>query len=90
MEALAVSQYLQLLIRNDPSNVGRLVTLPEATQEELWQYEHLRQLCIDANALSVAIAEECECAEMSTGAEKVFLCAAHPEPKEVMSQSLLV
>lgn len=39
---LAVQQYIQQLIKRDPSNVELILTMPEAQDEGVWKYEHLR------------------------------------------------
>jgi hypothetical protein len=39
---LAVQQYIQQLIKKDPSNVELILTMPEAQDEGVWKYEHLR------------------------------------------------
>lgn len=48
---LAVQQYIQQLIKNDPSNIDLILTNPETHDEGVWKYEHLRLIC----ALAVAI-----------------------------------
>ena len=42
---LAVQQYIQQLIKRDPSNVELILTMPEAQDEGVWKYEHLRWVC---------------------------------------------
>lgn len=39
---LAVQQYIQQMIRRDPSNIELILTMPEAQDEGVWKYEHLR------------------------------------------------
>lgn len=39
---LAVQQYIQQLIKKDPSSVELILTMPEAQDEGVWKYEHLR------------------------------------------------
>lgn len=39
---LVVQQYIQQLIRKDPSNVEKLLTMPDGQDEGVWKYEHLR------------------------------------------------
>lgn len=40
---LVVQQYIQQLIRKDPSSVEFILTMPEASSDEgVWKYEHLR------------------------------------------------
>lgn len=42
---LAVQQYIQQLIKNDPSNIDLILTNPETHDEGVWKYEHLRLIC---------------------------------------------
>lgn len=39
---LAVQQYIQQLIRRDPSNIDAILTNPETHDESVWKYEHVR------------------------------------------------
>lgn len=39
---LAVQQYIQQLIKRDPSNIELILTMPESQDEGVWKYEHLR------------------------------------------------
>lgn len=39
---LAVQQYIQQLIKKDPSNIEAILTMPESQDEGVWKYEHLR------------------------------------------------
>jgi len=39
---LAVQQYIQQQIRRDPSNIDLILTPPDAQDEGVWKYEHLR------------------------------------------------
>lgn len=39
---LVVQQYIQQMIRNDPSNVEKLLNMPDGQDEGVWKYEHLR------------------------------------------------
>lgn len=39
---LAVQQYIQQLIKKDPSNIELILTMPEGQDEGVWKYEHLR------------------------------------------------
>ncbi|KAG0169796.1 MOB member 4, phocein [Apophysomyces sp. BC1034] len=75
-----VQEYLQQLIRSDKSNVTGLVDLPEGVDKEVWQYEHLRQVCLELSLLVVALESECtkeNCPEMKADGW-LYLCAAHP------------
>ncbi|KAI9277580.1 Mob1/phocein [Sporodiniella umbellata] len=75
-----VQEYLQQLIRADCSNVEHLVELPENVEKDIWQYEHLRQVCLELSLLVVALESECTrqiCPEMKADGW-LYLCAAHP------------
>ncbi|KAI8975727.1 Mob1/phocein [Mycotypha africana] len=75
-----VQEYLQQLIRMDCSDVKRIVELPENLDDNVWQYEHLRQICLQLNLLVVALESECtkaNCPEMKADGW-LYLCAAHP------------
>lgn len=39
---LAVQQFIQQTIRRDPSNLEAILKMPEAQDEGVWKYEHLR------------------------------------------------
>lgn len=39
---LAVQQYIQQVIRRDPSNIDMILKMPDAQDEGVWKYEHLR------------------------------------------------
>ncbi|KAJ8663639.1 hypothetical protein O0I10_000887 [Lichtheimia ornata] len=78
--SFAVQEYLQQLIRQDRNNVERLIELPESVDREVWQYEHLRQVCLELSLLVVALENECtkeNCPEMKADGW-LYLCAAHP------------
>ncbi|KAI9318352.1 mps one binder kinase activator-like 4, partial [Dichotomocladium elegans] len=78
--SFAVQEYLQQLIRFKRHDVQRLVDLPEAVDREVWQYEHLRQVCMELSLLVVALENECtkeNCPEMKADGW-LYLCAAHP------------
>lgn len=82
---LAVQQYIQQLIRKDPSQVDKLLKVPEQQDEDVWKYEQLRQFCLDLNLITVALQQECTpatCVQMTATEQWIFLCAAHKNPKE--------
>jgi len=82
---LNVQQYIQQVIRKDPSNVDAILTSPDNQDEGIWKYEHLRQFCMELNALAVKLQNECnpdQCAQMTATEQWIFLCAAHKNPKE--------
>jgi len=49
----AVQEYLQQLIRNDPSEINKIIRTPENVDETVWQYEHIRQFILELNLLVV-------------------------------------
>lgn len=58
---------------------------PSGQDEMAWKYEHLRQFCSELNGMAVRLQNECDpktCKRMAATADLVYLCAAHPEPKE--------
>lgn len=82
---LAVQQYIQQMIRRDPSNIDLILNMPEANDEGVWKYEHLRQFCMELNGLAVRLQDECHpetCTQMTATEQWIFLCAAHKTPKE--------
>uniref|UniRef100_A0A0K8TPQ0 Putative cell cycle-associated protein n=1 Tax=Tabanus bromius TaxID=304241 RepID=A0A0K8TPQ0_TABBR len=82
---LAVQQYIQQLIKRDPSNVELILTMPDAQDEGVWKYEHLRQFCMELNGLAVRLQTQCfpaTCSQMTATEQWIFLCAAHKTPKE--------
>ncbi|KAI9229247.1 MAG: Mob1/phocein [Piptocephalis tieghemiana] len=79
----ALQEYLQDLIRNDPTNVERHIELPDDQDPEVWQYEHLRAICQELHSLVVQLVPECTvqtCPEMKAG-DWIYLCAAHAHPQ---------
>ncbi|XP_063378018.1 MOB kinase activator-like 4 [Cydia fagiglandana] len=82
---LAVQQFIQQTIRRDPANLEAILKMPEAQDEGVWKYEHLRQFCMELNGLAVRLQNECKpetCTQMTATEQWIFLCAAHKTPKE--------
>lgn len=82
---VAVQQYIQQMIRRDPSKVEDILTPPAGQDEGPWKYEHLRQFCMELNRLAVRLQGECHpatCSQMTATEQWIFLCAAHKTPKE--------
>ncbi|KRT78877.1 hypothetical protein AMK59_7646 [Oryctes borbonicus] len=82
---LAVQQYIQQLIKRDPANIELILKMPDAQDEGVWKYEHLRQFCMELNGLAVRLQNECHpetCTQMTATEQWIFLCAAHKTPKE--------
>ena len=55
----AVQQYIQQLIRADPSDITTILNTPEGTDEVVWQYEHLRQFTLELNQLVIKFDPVC-------------------------------
>ena len=82
---VTVQQYIQQLIRKDYKNIDTILEAPYGQDEAAWKYEHLRQFCSELNLLAVRLLEECDpkvCKKMTATEEWIFLCAAHPQPKD--------
>ncbi|XP_065222770.1 MOB-like protein phocein [Planococcus citri] len=82
---LAVQQYIQQLIRNNPADIDTILNPPESQDEGVWKYEHLRQFCLELHGLAVRLQDECSpetCVQMTASEQWIFLCAAHKAPKE--------
>lgn len=82
---LAVQQYIQQLIRKDPSNVDEILRLPDGQDLGAWKIEHLRLFCMQLNKLAVKLQDCCRpetCNQMTATEQWIFLCAAHKQPNE--------
>ncbi len=55
--SLCVQQYIQQLIAADASNMGRLLKVPTNTEALVWQYEHIRYVCVSV----IAVESACIC-----------------------------
>ncbi|KAI8816401.1 Mob1/phocein [Fimicolochytrium jonesii] len=76
-------EYIQNLIRKDPADLKKIVEVPAGQDRDVWQYEHLRQICLQLNSLVVLLEPECtveSCPEMKAH-EWLYLCAGHPSPQ---------
>lgn len=82
---LAVQQYIQQLIHRDPSDVDKILKLPEGQDLGAWKIEHLRLFCMQLNRLATYLQECCHpetCNQMTATEQWIFLCAAHKQPNE--------
>ncbi|KAG9509200.1 MOB-like protein phocein, partial [Fragariocoptes setiger] len=82
---LSVQQYIQQLIRKDPSDVDAILKPPEGQDLGAWKMEHLRQFCMQLNGLAVKLQSVCHpdtCNQMTATEQWIFLCAAHRQPNE--------
>lgn len=81
---LCTQQFLQQQIRKNPHDIDAILTLPEGQDAAIWEYEHVRQLCMQLNDFLVVLMEECtptSCKQMIATDQWSFLCAAHKQPK---------
>jgi hypothetical protein len=81
----AVQEYLQELIRDDPSQIAKICEVPPGVDECVWQYEHIRQFILELNLLVVQLQGICTskvCPKMKATDEWLYLCASHKQPQE--------
>lgn len=82
---LATQQYIQQLIRKDPSDIDEILRLPEGQDLGAWKIEHLRLFCMQLNRLAAKLQDCCHpdiCNQMTATEQWIFLCAAHKQPNE--------
>ncbi|EGR32025.1 mps one binder kinase activator-like 3, putative [Ichthyophthirius multifiliis] len=82
---LAVQEYIQELIRNDPSDIEKICTPPSDIDINIWQYEHLRQFILELNLLVTQLKGVCTCQtcpKMKAADDWLYLCAAHKNAQE--------
>lgn len=82
---LAVQQYIQQVIRRDPSDIDEILKLPDGQDLGAWKIEHLRLFCMQLNSLASKLQECCHpetCTQMTATEQWIFLCAAHKQPNE--------
>lgn len=90
--SFAVQMFIQSSLRKDPDDLNDVVALPEDQDPAVWQYEHLRSVCMHLNYLVVLLAPECNsktCPEMRAS-EWQYLCAAHPSPQSCTAIDYIV
>ncbi|KAL1921009.1 uncharacterized protein VTP21DRAFT_11644 [Calcarisporiella thermophila] len=90
--AFSLQEYLQSLIRHERADVDSQVTLPDGQTAEVWQYEHLRQLCLELTQFIALLAPECTketCPEMRA-VEWLYLCSAHTTPQNCCAIDYMV
>ena len=91
--ALSVPQQIQNQIRQDHTNTAAIVALPKGYAARVWQYEHMRQVCLQLNGLIVALAETCTattCQEMTTRADLSYLNTAHHPPRPTSAMTYML
>ena len=78
-----IQEHLANLVRIRAS-VDEFLALPDSSaDQDLFQYEHLRLVCLELHHLVVALESVCTaetCPEMKAD-EWLYLCAAHPQPQ---------
>mmetsp|Transcript_10143 Transcript_10143/g.16396 ORF Transcript_10143/g.16396 Transcript_10143/m.16396 type:complete len:215 (+) Transcript_10143:2-646(+) len=82
----SVQEYIQALIRADPSNVEKICSCPDSVHPDEWLYEHLRQFMTELNVLIVQLSPNCDSTtfpKMTAGEACEFLSACDGEPKMV-------
>jgi len=83
--SLPLQQYLQQLIRTNPSDVKKLIEKPPNFEAMCWVYEHLRQSSIELGYLLVLLHQVCNktnCPKMIATQKFSFLCAAHQQQNQ--------
>ena len=81
----AVQEYIQELIRDDPSNVKKIIEPPKGVNINVWKYEHLRQFILETNLLIVQLKCVCTketCVKMMATEDWLYLCPVHKDPQD--------
>ena len=82
----SVQEYIQELIRDNPSDVKKIVQAPDSVDISVWKYEHLRQFILETNLLIVQLQGICTkqtCEKMKATDDWQYLCAVHKDTQEV-------
>ncbi|KAJ5078033.1 mob-like protein phocein [Anaeramoeba ignava] len=85
----SLQQYIQQLIRKDPSDIEKIIELPEDQDKNLFIYEHLRQIIIDLHLFATFHNEVCTAEKQPimkltiNGEQTCFLSGAFNPPREV-------
>lgn len=82
----SVQEYIQELIRDNPSDVEKIIEAPKEIDLTVWKYEHLRQFILETNLLIVQLQGECSaqtCPKMKATDDWLYLCAVHKDTQEV-------
>ena len=90
---LSVPQRIQDQIREDHTNTDAIVALPVGCDALVWQYEHMRQTCLELNGLVVAMTETCTattCPGMTTGPGLSYLNTAHHPPRPTSAMTYML
>ena len=81
----AVQEYIQELIRDNPSDVKKIIDPPKGVNINAWKYEHLRQFILETNLLIVQLKGVCTketCPKMKAKDDWLYLCSVHKETQE--------
>jgi hypothetical protein len=81
---LAVQEYIQELIRYNPSNVKQIIEPPREADINVWQYEHIRQFLLELNLLVTQLKGVCTnstCPVMRVNTES-YRCIVHSDLQE--------
>lgn len=76
----SVQEYIQELIRDDPSDIKKIITPPKEVDALVWKYEHIRQFILETNLLIVQLQGICTkntCPKMKATDDWLYLCS-HP------------
>jgi hypothetical protein len=82
----SVQEYIQELIRDNPSNIEKIITPPTDVDLIVWKYEHIRQFVLETNLLIVQLQTICtkqSCPKMKATDDWLFMCT-HP-PNNITS-----
>ncbi|ORZ36037.1 Mob1/phocein [Catenaria anguillulae PL171] len=83
---------LQQRVRDHRNEPELLVSVPVGGDPLVWQYEHLRQFCLELSAFVIALNPECSsttCPQMKAN-EWQYLCAAHSTPQNCCAFDYIV
>ena len=81
----SVQEYIQELIRDNPSNVKKIIQPPEGVDINIWKYEHLRQFILETNLLIVQLKGVCTketCPLMKASEDWLYKCSVHKETQD--------
>lgn len=88
----SVQEYIQELIRDDPSDIKRIITSPKEVDLLVWKYEHTRQFILETNLLIVQLQGICTkhtCPKMKATDDWLYLCS-HPPTNVTNEVSIIV
>jgi hypothetical protein len=89
----SVQEYIQELIRDNPSDVKKIITAPNEVDISVWKFEHLRQFILESNLLIVQLQGVCtkqSCPKMKATDDWLYLCAVHRETQEVLYVNIVL